>query len=80
MTYRALSHTIQERLDSVDTKVDDVLQSTHRNGEVASRVETKVKEIGGQVGHIIDDVSRIQSRAQKAQDGAHLLFSSLTCH
>ncbi|PBK81206.1 hypothetical protein ARMGADRAFT_812790, partial [Armillaria gallica] len=69
----ALSHTIQEMLDSVDTKVDDVLESTHRNGEVTSRVETKVKEIGGQVGHIIDDVSRIQSRAQEAQDEEMLM-------
>ncbi|PBK81183.1 hypothetical protein ARMGADRAFT_1091476 [Armillaria gallica] len=76
----ALSHTIQEMLDSVDTKVDDVLQSMHWNGEVASHVETKVKEISSQVGHITNDVSQIQSQVQKAQDDAHLVFLSLTCH
>ena len=78
MTYRALSHTIQEKLDSVDTKVDDVLESTNQIEQVADRVDTNIVNVHGQVAHLINGVSQIQSHGQKTQDGAHLLFSSLT--
>ncbi len=80
MTYRALSHAIQEKLVSIDTKIDSVGDSMSRIEQVTECVHTNIGNVGGQVAHIKDGVSRIQSQGQKAQDGAFLLFSSLTCH
>ncbi len=79
MIYRALSHAIQEKLAIVDMKADSVLHSTNRIEQVIEHVDTNIANVSGQVAHIKDGVSQIQSQGQKAQDGAHLLFSSLTC-
>ncbi len=77
-TYSKLSHAIQEKLTIVDAKVDDVLESTNRIERVAGRVDTNIVNVRGQVAHLIDGVSQIQSQGQKTQNGAHLSFSSPT--
>ncbi|PBK85135.1 hypothetical protein ARMGADRAFT_1018177 [Armillaria gallica] len=63
-----LSHAIQEKLTIVDTKVDDVLESTNRIERVAGRVDTNIVNVHSQVAHLIDGVSQIQSQGQKTQN------------
>ncbi|SJL10212.1 uncharacterized protein ARMOST_13596 [Armillaria ostoyae] len=69
----ALSHAIQEKLVSVDMKVDGVLDSTNRIEQIAGRVDTNIINVHGQVAHIKDGVSQQQIQMQKAQDDEMLM-------
>ncbi len=80
VAYSTLSQAIHKILAIVDNKMDGIVDSTNRVEQVTGRVEIDVIDIRGKVVHINDCVSQIQSEGKKAQDGAHLSFSSLICY
>lgn len=69
MTHRTLSHAINEMLTTVDTKVDDISDSTKRIKHDVGRVDRNIVKIGGQVTHMNDGILQMQSQIQKLQDG-----------
>ncbi|KAK0432044.1 hypothetical protein EV421DRAFT_1911347 [Armillaria borealis] len=71
--HATLSHAINEMLATVDTKVDDISDSTKRIKHDVDRVDRNVVKIGGQVTHMNDGTLQMQSQMQKFQDDAMLM-------
>ncbi|KAK0219365.1 hypothetical protein EDD85DRAFT_961104 [Armillaria nabsnona] len=71
--HTTLSHAINEMLATVDTKVDDISDSTKRIKHDVGRVDRNIVKIGGQVTHVNDGILQMQSQMQKFQDDEMLM-------
>ncbi|SJL14282.1 uncharacterized protein ARMOST_17738 [Armillaria ostoyae] len=64
----AVQHDHFALSQKIDTKVNGILDSTNQIEQVTRRVDANVFDIHGQVAHINNGVSQIQSQGEKAQD------------
>lgn len=70
MTPRTLSYAINEMLVTVDTKVDNISDSTKRIKHDVGRVDRNIVKIDGQVTRMNDGILQMQ----KFQDGGYISF------